>query len=448
MNARILRNVQLVNEGAVRPADVLIRHDRIERVGEGFSVKFRAEEYDGRGGWLFPGVIDDQVHFREPGLTHKASIYSESRAAAAGGVTSFMEMPNTTPPTTDRQALEAKYATGARDSLVNYSFYIGGTNDNLQQVLEVPPQTVPGLKLFLGASTGNMLVDDEDALNRFFSQWPGLIAIHSEDEHTVQANLQAALEEYGRDIPVAEHPRIRSVEACTKMTDRAMNLARRHGTRLHVLHLSTAEEARLFSELPEADRRHITAEACVHHLWFAADDYDRLGNKIKCNPAIKDARHREAIRKALNEGAFAVVATDHAPHTESEKAESEYTLAPAGLPLVQFSLPMMLEMGAFSGWEFPRIAHWMCHAPARLFGVQERGFIREGYHADLVLVEEKAQMVRREQLFYRCGWSPLEGHTFPYCIATTFVNGFPVYDNGRLIEQPVAQRLHFGARHD
>lgn len=440
----LIKNITIVNEGRRIQGDVWIRGDRFESIGSPVSsVPGNPVEINGEGLWLLPGVIDDQVHFREPGATHKADLATESRAAVAGGVTSFMEMPNTTPQTLNQERLREKYALAAGRTAANHAFYLGASNDNAENILAVDPSTVCGLKIFMGSSTGNMLVDREEVLNRLFSQWEGLIATHCEDEQTVRQNLQKAKEKYGEDIPFSEHPIIRDVEACWKSSSLAVSLARKHGTRLHVLHLTTAKELELFEPTRDWSRKHITAEACVHHLWFSSDDYARLGSRIKCNPAIKAAENREAIWQALLEDRIDVIATDHAPHTAEEKARS-YESAPAGLPLIQHSLPLMLECVAQGRMTLENLVWKMCHAPAELFRVKDRGYLREGAYADCVIVDPQSKTeVTAESLHYKCGWSPLEGTSLRGQVIRTFVNGHSTFEAGRFSGPCAGRPLEF-----
>ncbi len=439
----VLRNAELINEGRRLQADVLLRDGVIERIGT-IPAGTRADrELDLRGKLLLPGLIDDQVHFREPGLTHKATIASEARAAVAGGVTSFMEMPNTNPPATTLEALEAKYARAAETSVANYSFFFGATNTNLEVVKAVDPRRICGVKVFMGSSTGDMLVDQEATLEGIFRHSPTLIATHCEDTPAIKAAEAAAKAKWGEDVPAAEHVRIRSAEACYASSSMAVTLAKRHDARLHILHITTAKEVGLFSNAPLKGKR-ITAEACVHHLWFAEEDYARLGHKIKCNPSVKTAADRAAVRAAVLSGAIDVIATDHAPHTREEKAQT-YFKAPSGLPLVQHSLLMLLDLWKQGVLPLETIVERACHAPAVLFGVEKRGFLREGYAADLVVVDpSKPHTVRADNVLFQCGWSPLEGHTFACSIDRTFVNGACVYEDGKLrADAPKGMRLSF-----
>jgi dihydroorotase len=402
---------------------------------------------DARGHYLFPGVIDDQVHFREPGLTHKATIRSESRAAVAGGVTTFMEMPNTVPNALTQSLLADKYAIASQSSMANYSFFMGASNDNLAEVLRTDPRSVCGIKVFMGSSTGNMLVDDEHVLNELFRESPMLIATHCEDEATIRANTERYRAEYGSDAPARIHPLVRDEEACLISSSLAVELARRHNTRLHVLHISTADELSLFANtscLPILlqDKR-ITAEVCVHHLWYDSRDYDRLGNQIKCNPAIKDAHHKEALLAALLDDRLDIIATDHAPHTWAEKSQP-YWQAPSGLPLVQHPLLMMLDFVQQGKLSMETMVRKMCHAPADCFRIDRRGYIREGYWADLVLVDmNQPTTVTKQNLHYQCGWSPLEGHTFGATVTHTIVSGKLVYQNGAFLADRAGERLAF-----
>lgn len=438
----LIINAELVNEGRRFHADVRLRNGRIEHIGGDLTSTGNERIVDAAGCWLLPGMIDDQVHFREPGLTHKADIESESRACAAGGITSFMEMPNTKPPATNREALEAKYARAAEVSRVNYAFYLGATNDNIEQIRALDPRSAPGIKVFMGASTGNMLVDDPAILDAIFRDAPTPIITHCEDTPTILANEEAAKARWGEDIPPEQHPLIRSREACIKSTRLAIALAKRHGTRLHVLHISTADECALFEPGPLSGKR-ITAETCVHFLHFCDADYARLGHRIKCNPAIKTAADREAITRALAEGRIDVLATDHAPHLAAEKAEP-YVRAPSGLPLVQYALQCALERVFDGHLTLERTVEAVAHAPATLFDVHERGYLREGYHADLVLVDpRKPHTVTAAEVLSKCGWSPFEGYTFRSSIAATFVNGQPVWRDGRLDDGVRGQRLEF-----
>ncbi len=438
----LITNAELVNEGRRQHADVRVRDGRIERIGASLTARASERVLDARGRWLLPGMIDDQVHFREPGLTHKADIESESRACLAGGITSYMEMPNTRPPAVDSASLESKYARAAEVSRVNYAFYLGATNDNLEAIRTLDPLSAPGIKVFMGASTGNMLVDDPATLDAIFAHAPVPIITHCEDTPMILANEAKARETWGDDIPPSQHPLIRSREACIASTRLALSLARRHGSRLHVLHISTAEECALFEPGPVAGKR-ITAETCVHFLHFSDADYARLGNRIKCNPAIKTADDRAAITRALAERRLDVLATDHAPHLASEKA-LPYVQAPSGLPLVQYALQCALER-VFDGLlTLERVVEAVSHAPATLFEVRERGFLREGYHADLVLVDpQKPHTVHASEILSKCGWSPFEGHTFRSSIAATFVNGELGWHDGRLGDGLRGQRLAF-----
>jgi dihydroorotase len=441
-DAWLIRNAELINENKRLRADVRVRDGRIAAIARELTPEAGEEVIDASGLWLLPGMIDDQVHFREPGLTHKADIASESRACAAGGITSFMEMPNTRPPALDRDSLEAKYTRAAETSAVNYAFYMGASNDNLEAIRALDPKTSPGVKVFMGASTGNMLVDDPEVLDGIFRDCPTVIITHCEDTPMIDANLAKAHEIYGEDIPAREHPLIRSREACIKSTRLAIELARKHDTRLHVLHISTAEELALFEPGPVASKR-ITAETCVHYLHFDADDYEEKGFLIKCNPAIKMASDREAITRAVAEGRIDVLATDHAPHLLEEKAE-KYDKAPSGLPLVQYALQAAIERVIEGKLTLERVVEAVCHAPAILFDVVDRGFLREGYAADLVLVDpNKPHTVTRNEVLSKCGWSPFEGTTFTTSIAATFVNGKRVWDGQKVDDSVRGQRLAF-----
>lgn len=443
MNSILIKNAQLVNEGQIQTADVLVKDGYIHTIRQNLHA-VADTIIDAQGQYLLPGVIDDQVHFRDPGLTYKADLYSEPRAAVAGGVTTFMEMPNTVPNTVTQELLQQKYDTAAQKSLANYSFFMGGTNDNLAEILKTDPRTVCGIKLFMGSSTGNMLVDDPNTLEAIFKQSPLLIATHCEDEATVRTNLQKYTEQYGEHIPVTAHPEIRSVEACYKSSSMAIELAKKHNTRLHILHISTAEELALFrNDMPLAQKR-ITAEVCVHHLWFDAAQYETLGSQIKCNPAIKEARHKQALFQGLLDNRLDIIATDHAPHTWEEKQAVTYQGAPSGLPLVQHSLQVILAFYQQGKISLERVVEKMCHAPAICFQIEKRGFIREGYWADLVLVDlEQKQTVAQENVHYKCGWSPLEGQQLPGVVTHTLVSGHLAYKNGQFDESKRGERVLF-----
>jgi dihydroorotase len=439
----VIRNARIVNEGRIIEGDVLIKSGRIEKVGGTIEVTGNAREIDAKGCYLLPGAIDDQVHFREPGLTHKGEIYTEAKAAVAGGITSYMEMPNTVPQATTQALLEEKYQRAAVCSLANYSFFMGTTNHNLEEVLRTDPKNVCGIKIFMGSSTGDMLVDNESVLESVFSQAPVLIATHCEDESTIKANLEAARATYGELVPPSQHPVIRSAEACYLSSSFAVQLAKKHGTRLHVLHISTARETFLFQNDIPLEQKKITSEACIHHLWFTDHDYLSKGNLIKWNPAVKSAADREEVRKAVLDNRIDVIATDHAPHTKEEKAAS-YFKAPSGGPLVQHALVAMLDF-VHEGWiSIERVVEKMAHAPAVLFQIEDRGFIREGYMADMVLVDLNQEWsVSSANILYKCGWSPFEGHTFKSKVLKTFVNGELVYDDGVFNESVFGERLKF-----
>jgi len=440
----LLKNGTIINRGKRVAADVLIRKERIERIDSIVEFKGRVTEIDCTDRWILPGLIDDQVHFREPGLTHKATIASESRAALAGGVTSFMEMPNTKPPAFTQTLLEEKYEIASRTSAANYSFYMGTSNDNLEEVLKTDPKSVCGVKIFMGSSTGNLLVDNPRTLERLFGEVPMLIATHCEDEEMIKANLEDAIRKYGKAMPPSAHAVIRSRQSCLKSSSFAVSLAKKYGTRLHILHISTKEETMLFdADIPLAHKR-ITSEACVHHMSFSDKDYVTLGNKIKCNPAIKTAADRAALREALREGRIDIIATDHAPHTRQEKAASDYLLAPAGLPLVQEALPAALELYHDGLLDLPGIVARTAHNPAIRFAVKERGFLREGYFADITLVDlEHPTEVAANGVLSRCGWSPFEGMTLRSRVVSTLVNGTLAWHDGRVIEHESAMRLDF-----
>jgi dihydroorotase len=442
MNKIIIKNASVVNEGKVSSLDVLIKGQRIERIDRDISDPM-AELVDAKGLHLLPGCIDDQVHFREPGLTHKADIGTESTAAVAGGITSFMEMPNTVPNTLTGELLEEKYRIASKTAKANYSFYMGVSNDNLHEVLKVNYDKVCGIKVFMGSSTGHMLVDRLEVLDKLFQEAPVLIATHCEDEDTIKRNLEKAKSKYGEDIPVIEHPVIRSREACYLSSSMAVELAKKHNTRLHILHISTKEEPNLFDNSIPLVKKRITAEACVHHLFFNSKDYQKLGNRIKCNPAIKDKEDAMAIARALKENKLDVVATDHAPHTWDEKSQ-QYSKAPAGLPLVQHSLSLMNTMAERYDWDLPFIVEKMAHHPAICFQVKDRGFIREGYYADLVLFNANTQYkVDKSDLLYKCHWSPLEGLELNGKVVGTYVNGYKVFDGKSIDHNFVGSRLEF-----
>jgi len=442
----LIHKATIINEGITFTGSVLLEGERISRIFKEDLpeqlLKGCREVIDARGLYLLPGVIDDQVHFRDPGLTHKGDIASESRAAVAGGVTSYMEMPNTNPQTITNDALSRKMEMASEKSVANYAFYLGATNDNLGELKKVDSKQVCGVKIFMGASTGNMLVDNEKALQQIFAEVDMLIATHCEKEEIIRENAAFYRKRFGEMIPIPCHPLIRSAEACYRSSSHAVELADRYGSRLHVLHLSTAREMSLFSDAPPEEKR-ITAEVCVHHLWFSDVDYDRLGALIKWNPAVKGVEEREALREALKEGKLDVVATDHAPHLMSEK-EGGSLQAASGGPLVQHSLQVMLELAGRGLWTKELVVEKMCHAPSRLFQIKERGYIREGYYADLVLVDPAAPYtVSAENILYKCGWSPFEGETFGCSVKQTFVNGKLAYDNGVITENLYGKALAF-----
>ncbi len=444
MRTYLIKNTTLVNEGKQFEGDLLIKKGRIEKTGSSLDTKEKCIEIDGTGQYLLPGAIDDQVHFREPGLTHKANIHTEARAAVAGGVTSFMEMPNTQPPVFTQALLEDKYTIGRNSSLANYSFFMGTSNDNIEEILRTNEKKneVCGVKVFMGSSTGNLLVDNPLMLEKVFSGSELLIATHCEDETIIKANL-AALKAQKAKLEPADHPVIRNEEACFESSFKAIQYAKKYNSRLHILHISTAKELQLFSNmLPLKDKR-ITAEVCVHHLHFTSNDYARLGNLIKCNPAIKAPENRDALWQALLDDRLDVIATDHAPHTWAEKQE-DYEHAHAGLPLVQHSLQLMLYYVQEGKISIEKVVEKMSHAVATCFQIKERGFIREGYHADLVLVNRnQSYTVRKENILYKCGWSPLEGFSFPASVTHSFVNGHLVYGNGVFDESQMGSRLQF-----
>lgn len=439
----LLLNAQLVNEGQITQTDVLVEDGFIAQISPNLSGRSADRVIDAKGQYLLPGVIDDQVHFREPGLTHKATIHSESRAGVAGGTTTFMEMPNTVPNALTQRLLQDKYEIAARTSMANYSFFMGVSNDNLEEALRTDPQTVCGLKVFMGSSTGSMLVDNEHVLNELFRQSPMLIATHCEEEATVRANTEHYKARYGERATAALHPLIRNEEACLKSSSLAVELARRHNTRLHILHISTADELALFDNTIPLSQKRITSEVCVHHLWFDADDYARLGNQIKCNPAIKAPHHRPELLKALLDDRLDIIATDHAPHTWAEKQQN-YWQAPSGLPLIQHSLLMMLDFVQQGKITIETVVRKMCHAPADCFQIDRRGYVREGYWADLVLVDPtQITAVSNDIALYQCGWTPLAGKTFTNAVTHTLVSGELVYERGTFLVERAGQRLQF-----
>ena len=444
MNSYLIKNANIVNEGKIFQGDVLIQDDLIAEIAESISVKSGAiRVIDADGLYLIPGMIDDQVHFREPGLTHKATIATESKAAVAGGITTFIEMPNTVPQATTIDLLEDKFAIAAKDSWANYSFMFGGTNDNLEEILKVDPTKVAGLKLFLGSSTGNMLVDDPATLENIFSKTNLLISAHCEDEATIRENLAKAKAKYGDAIPIDQHPIIRSEEACYISSSRAIALAKKTGARLHVFHLSTAKETALFSNKKPLKDKKITAEVCVHHLWFTDKDYATKGTKIKWNPAVKTEKDRDGLWKALLNDKIDVIATDHAPHTMEEK-DNGYLKAPSGGPLVQHAVEALFEMHHKGRISVEKLVEKIAHNPAILFEIKNRGYIKVGYKADLVLVDPNAPWtVTKENIDYKCGWSPFEGTTFKSRVTHTFVNGTLCYESGKYGAKPKAERLTF-----
>ncbi len=442
MSSLLITNARLVNEGEIRDADVLVEDERIERVDTGIAAPSGAAVIDADGKVLLPGMIDDQVHFREPGLTHKGDLATESAAAAAGGITSFMDMPNVDPLTTTRAALADKYALAEGRCTGNYGFYLGATNTNIDEIRALRVGEACGIKAFMGASTGDMLVDDPDTLDKLFEGAPVIVVTHCEDSPTIWANEDAARERFGDNVPMSEHPAIRSAAACLKSSTLATGLARKHDALLHVLHLTTADEMSLFSTAHRSEKR-ITAEVCVHHLWFDESRYAELGTAIKCNPAIKRAADRQALLAAVNDGRIDVIATDHAPHTAEEK-DNSYFKAPAGLPLVQHALLTLFDLVDRGDISLELLVDRACHASADLFGVRERGYVREGWFADLVLVDPaRPYRVSRDNVLYKCGWSPFEGHEFTASIDTTIVNGRIVYRDGRLTGDVVGRRLEF-----
>ena len=443
MTNYVLKNAQIVNEGRIIASDLRIENGRIAKIATDITPTPGDIVLDVKGKHVFPGMIDDQVHFREPGLTHKATIASEARAAVAGGVTSFMEMPNTVPNALTQALLADKYAIAAAGSLANYSFFMGAGNDNLEEVLKTNSRDVCGIKIFMGSSTGNMLVDNAQTLEKLFSSCEMLIATHCEDEPTVRARTALFKEKYPENAPAYIHPLVRNEEACYLSSSMAVDLAKKNNTRLHILHISTEEELALFETGKAVKDKKITAEVCVHHLWFDAAQYDTLGNQIKCNPAIKDARHKTALRKALVSGELDIIATDHAPHTWEEKSQ-EFWKSPSGLPLVQHPLLLMIDLAKEGHISLELIAEKTAHAVADCFQIEDRGYIREGYWADLAIVDlNKPLTVSKENILYQCGWSPLEGHTLSASVEHTFVSGHLAYSQGSFDESKTGKRLLF-----
>jgi dihydroorotase len=440
-----IANAFIVNEGKICKGDVIIQNGIIDTIdfSNNLSTPADAEYMNAEGLWLLPGIIDDQVHFREPGLTEKADIAHESKAAVAGGVTSFMDMPNTKPPAVTLQILEDKYNIAAKSSLANYSFYMGVTNDNIEEVLNTPLNSVCGLKVFLGSSTGNLLVNDQNALENLFAKTQHIVTVHCEEDSIIQNNLEKCKELFGENIPFNKHHEIRNVDACYTSSAKAIALARKHNTRLHVLHISTADELSLFDKNIPLNEKRITAEVCVHHLWFSANDYNDKGALIKWNPAIKEEHHRDSLRKAIYDNTIDVVATDHAPHLLEEKNKN-YSNSPSGAPIVQFSLQIMLELVHQNILSIEQVVQLMCHNPAILFNIHKRGFIRQGYCADLVLVDRNAlYCVTEDKIFSKCAWSPLTGTTFHSEISATFVNGNKIWQNGSFCNDTKGKRLMF-----
>lgn len=446
MKSILITGANIVNEGKITRSDILIKEGIVFNVGKDLSGFEADMTIDAKGKHIFPGVIDDQVHFREPGLTHKADIYTESKAAVAGGVTSYMEMPNTVPQSITLELLEEKYKIASEKSLANYSFYFGATNDNIEEILKVDPENVCGIKVFQGSSTGNMLVDNQESLETIFKECKLLIATHSENDNIIKDNLTKYQSEYGDDIPMKFHPKIRSEEACYDASKKVVDMARRYGTKLHVLHISTAKEVKLFDERLPLEEKRITAEACVHHLWFSEEDYEEKGTLIKWNPAVKTAKDRDEILKGVINGNIDVIATDHAPHTLEEKS-NPYTSAPSGGPLIQHTLVAMLDLYHQGKIRLEQIAEKMCHNPSILFEVEKRGYIRPGYHADLVIVDlNDPWTVTKENVLAKCGWSPFEGHEFKSKVTHTIVSGHLVYENGTFHEEKKGERLKFSRK--
>jgi dihydroorotase len=443
MNTTLIKNATIINENTKFESDLLIKNGIIEKIERTISAESGYEVIDAEGLLLIPGCIDDQVHFREPGLTHKATIFTESRAAVAGGITSFMEMPNTVPSAVTIEKLEEKYEVAKHTSLANYSFYLGTTNSNIEEIKRINPLKICGVKIFMGSSTGDMLVDDPRALEDVFHYSPTIITTHCEDDPMIKQNFQRYIEEFGEELPAKFHPLIRNEEACYKSSSFAVSLAKKYNSRLHILHISTEKELELFSNQIPLKEKRITAEACIHHLWFSDEDYEKLGNFIKWNPAVKKASDRDAIMKAVNDNVIDVIATDHAPHTFEEKSLI-YSKAPSGGPLVQYALLAMLDKVKEGKITLEKVVEKMCHAPAELFQVSKRGFIREGYFADIVLVDPKNRTtVSKETILSKCKWSPFEGYTFSNAIDSTFVNGQLVYSKGLLLDNSLGSRLSF-----
>ena len=446
MQKTLITGAKMINEGNIQEMDILIEEPYIASIMRAGTNAGKACVIEAQGKYLLPGIIDEHVHFREPGLTHKADIYTESRAAVAGGVTSFMDMPNTIPQTTNHKTLEWKLKRASKSSLANYAFYLGATNDNLNEILDIDPAMIPGVKVFMGASTGNMRIDDEETLINIFSKAPCLIAVHCEDEDLIRKNLAYYQSIYAKDIPLEYHSLIRSADACQKSTQKAIALAREYDSRLHVLHLSSVEETKLFTNKLPSNQKQITSEVCIHHLWFSNIDYKEKGTKIKWNPSIKTPADKKALWEALLDDRIGAVATDHAPHTLQEK-QNPYLSCPSGAPMVQHSLSAMFEMAFQRKLELTRVVEKMCHAPALLFNIHKRGFIREGYFADLVLIDPNEPWeVNSSNILYKCGWSPMEGTHFSSRVTHTWVNGHLVYKKGLFDESRKGMQLMFDNR--